>query len=178
VPLPGAEGHVFLYRKDKESQRIYYGKLPASGTANLQVPVPGFEEGEYTLQVTTLSALGRAKLAKQVRITSEVKILLVSYRPIYQPGHVIHLRALALRPFDLKPVEKAPLLLEVEDAKGNKVFKKSLTTSEYGIASVDFQLADEVNMGDYQLKAALGEHRAQKTVTGKRYVLPRFKTQL
>src|SRR5262249_26138016 len=96
------------------------------------------------------------------------------------PGQsmVIHLRALALRPFDLKPVEKAPILFEVEDGKGNKVFKKTLTTSDFGIAAVDFQLADEVNMGDYQLKAALGEARAQKTVTVKRYVLPKFKVQV
>jgi hypothetical protein len=177
VPLPGAEVTVRLRGKDGKARELYSGKL-AGQTADLKLPIPAVADGQYTLEVNTRSALGEEKLERQVRVKSEVKILLVSDRPIYQPGHVIHLRALALRPFDLKPVEKAPLVFEVEDAKGNKVFKKSLTTSEYGLASVDFQLADEVNMGDYQLKAALGEHRAQKTVTVKRYVLPKFKAQL
>jgi hypothetical protein len=178
VPLPGAEVVVRLRgtAKDAKTHELYSGKVP--GDANIALAIPAVEAGTYTLEVNSRSALGQEKLERQVRIKSEARILLVSDRPIYQPGHLIHLRALALRPFDLKPVEKAPILFEVEDAKGNKVFKKSLTTSEYGIAAVDFQLADEVNMGDYQLKAALGEARAQKTVQVKRYVLPKFKTQV
>ncbi len=178
VPLPGAEVSIRLRgaAKDAKAHELYAGKV--TGEADIQLPVPAVEAGTYTLEVNTRSALGQEKLERQVRVKSEARILLVSDRPIYQPGHVIHLRALALRPFDLRPVEKAPILFEVEDAKGNKVFKKSLTTSDFGVAAVDFQLADEVNMGDYQLKAALGEHRAQKTVTVKRYVLPRFKVQV
>src|SRR5262249_39675587 len=43
---------------------------------------------------------------------------------------------------------------------------------------VDFQLADEVNMGDYHVRALLGEQQADKTVGVKRYVLPKFKSDL
>src|SRR5262249_52732967 len=46
---------------------------------------------------------------------------------------------------------------------------------DYGIASLDFQLADEVNMGEYQIRATLGDQEARKTVTVKKYVLPKFK---
>ena len=67
---------------------------------------------------------------------------------------------------------------EVEDPKGNKVFKRSFKTSEYGVAAVDFQLADEVNAGDYQLRAVLGDVKAEKTVQVKRYVLPKFKVEV
>jgi hypothetical protein len=181
VPLPGAEVNIRLRgaangAKSFENHELYSGKINAETT--IQLPIPAVAAGTYILEVSTRSALGQEKLERQIRVKSEARILLVSDRPIYQPGHVIHLRALALRPFDLKPVEKAPILFEVEDGKGNKVFKKTLTTSDFGIAAVDFQLADEVNMGDYQLKAALGEARAQKTVTVKRYVLPKFKVQV
>ena len=54
----------------------------------------------------------------------------------------------------MKPVANKEMQFEIEDSKGNKVFKKTLTTSEFGIASVDFQLADEVNMGDYHVRAS------------------------
>ncbi len=66
----------------------------------------------------------------------------------------------------------------MEDAKGNKVCKKELTTSPYGIASVDFTLADEVNKGDYRIRAVLGEYTAEKTVAVQHYVLPKFKCEL
>ncbi len=111
-------------------------------------------------------------------MTADVKILLVSDRPMYQPGHLMHLRALALRPFDMKPVAGKELTFEVEDPKGNKVFKRTVATSDFGIAAIDFQLADEVNMGPYHVRALIGQQRADKTVTVKRYVLPKFKTEI
>src|SRR6185369_13306249 len=99
-------------------------------------------------------------------------------KPIYQPGQTIHVRALALRAFDLAPAARGEVLMEIEDGKGNKVFKKTLTTSEYGIAQADFTLADEVNMGDYRVRVAHGDVTSEKTVAVKRYVLPKFKSDV
>lgn len=175
LPLPGSEVTLALKDRDGKAQQLYTGRTDKDGVAEADFRVPTLPTGQYTLVVTTRSALGEEKLERPVRIASDAKILLVTDRPIYQPGHVIHLRALALRPFDLKPVEGGKLLFEVEDAKGNKVYKKAFDTSAYGVASADFQLADEVNMGDYRIRAVLGEQRAEKTVTVKRYVLPKFK---
>ena len=53
------------------------------------------------------------------------KILLVSDKPLYQPGQTMRLRALCLNGFDLKPVEDSPVIFEIADGKGNKVFKKT-----------------------------------------------------
>src|SRR5207253_1221626 len=106
-----------------------------------------------SLEVHTRSALGEERREQPVQVRSLSKILLISDRPVYQPGQMIHLRALALRPIDFKPLEKEPLLFEIEDGKGNKVFKKTLETSNFGVAWTDFQLADEVNEGDYHLRA-------------------------
>ena len=113
-----------------------------------------------------------------IRLKSDAKILLVSDKPIYQPGQLMHIRALVLRPVDMKPVADKDMLFEVEDSKGNKVLQEDAATSEFGIASVDFQLADEVNMGDYHLRAGHGRTPGDKTVTVKRYVLPKFKVEV
>ena len=67
------------------------------------------------------------------------------------------------------------MTLEVEDAKGNKVFKQVERCSPYGVVSADFTLADEVNMGTYTLRAVMDTGRAERTVEVKRYVLPKFK---
>jgi hypothetical protein len=177
VPLAGAAVSIHLKDKDK-THPLWTGKTGASGAAVAEFRLPKLKAGNYRLEVVTKSPLGEEKLEQNVRIRADAKILLVADKPIYQPGQVMHIRALALQPFDLRPVGKADILFEVEDAKGNKVFKKTLPTSEFGVTAVDFQLADEVNMGLYQVRATSGETQAQKTVTVKRYVLPKFKTEV
>src|SRR5262249_23397790 len=134
--------------------------------------------GKYTLEVTTRSPLGEETVKEAVEVREDVRVLLVSDKPVYQPGQLMHLRALALSPMTLRPLPGTDILFEVEDPKGNKVFKQCLNASPYGVAATDFQLAGEVNLGDYQVRALLGDHQAQRTVGVKRYTLPKFKIQV
>ena len=60
--------------------------------------------------------------------------------------------AAARRP-GLQPIVAKPLTFEVEDAKGNKVFKKEITTSKFGIAAAEFVLGNEINLGRYTIRA-------------------------
>jgi 5-hydroxyisourate hydrolase-like protein (transthyretin family) len=178
VPLAGAAVEVKLHAKDGKVHDLYAGKTGDDGTARVEFQVPKLPSGDYKLEVATKSALGEEKLERNVKLRSEPKVLLVTDKPLYQPGQLIHIRALCLRPFDLTPAGDSDLVFEVEDPKGNKVYKRSQKTSEFGIASVDFQLADEINMGEYQVRALIGNQQAQKTVTVKRYVLPKFKVEV
>ncbi len=178
APHVGGDVTVALIDAKKEKHHLFAGVTDKDGKVLANFEIPALPAGQYTMQIATRTPLGEEKLERPVKIKADGKILLVTDRPIYQPGHVIHLRALALRSFDMKPIESQDLLFEVEDPKGNKVFKRTLKTSEFGIASVDFQLADEVNMGDYQLRAIAGGVRAEKTVQVKRYVLPKFKVEV
>jgi hypothetical protein len=180
VPLAGASVSVRLIPEAKgaEAVKLYDGKAGANGVADVQFKMPAKPAGAYKLEIITKSTLGEEKLEKPIKLKSAPKVLLVSDKPMYQPGQVIHLRALALKSNDLHAVADSEITFEVEDAKGNKVFKKAMKTSDYGIASVDFQLASEVNNGDYRLRAILGEHTADKTVVVKPYVLPKYKSQL
>jgi hypothetical protein len=179
-PLAGARVDISLRPTEGKGKttRVYAGKTGTDGNVLAEFPVPALPGGSYIMQVVTRSPLGEDKLERQVQIKSEAKILLVTDKPLYQPGQVMHIRALALRPFDLKPAGKADLIFEVEDAKGNKVFKQAQATSRFGVAHADFQLADEVNMGAYQIRAIMGPQQAQKTVTVKQYVLPKFKVNV
>jgi hypothetical protein len=49
---------------------------------------------------------------------------------------------------------------ELEDSRGNKVFKTATTTDQFGVASAEFGLADEVNLGTYHLRALMGDANA------------------
>jgi uncharacterized protein YfaS (alpha-2-macroglobulin family) len=178
VPLPSAEVAIRLRSGDGKTVTVHEGRTAANGADEARFTVPNLPTGKYTLEVSTRSAFGDETLKREITVKAEPKILLTTDKPLYQPGQLIHIRALALKPMNLEPAHGSSLLFEVEDSRGNKVFKQTLPTSEYGVASADFQLASEVNMGDYQIRATLGDHQAQKTVTIKRYVLPKFKVEV
>jgi alpha-2-macroglobulin-like protein len=132
------------------------------------------EPGEYAVAVT--DGTDELSTAVQVRDAGQ-KVLLTTDKPIYQPGQTMHLRAMALQNTDNKPLAGQMLLFEVADGKGNKVFKKSRKTDDYGIASIDFKLATLVNMGSYKLQVS-GPGTAEKTVEVSRYVLPKFEVRV
>src|SRR5262249_21211617 len=119
LPLAGADVTIRLKDKDGKARELYSGKAGADGVAAIQFKVPAVPGGQYKLEVATKSAIGEEKLEREVRVKSEGKVLLVTDKPLYQPGQLIHIRALALRPFDLTPVAGTDLIFEVEDSKGN-----------------------------------------------------------
>src|ERR1700726_3170634 len=108
-------------------------------------------------------------------------ILLTTEKPIYQPSQTIHVRALALDRSNHEAASNRKLTFEVEDSRGNKVFKRATQADKFGVASAEFALADEVNLGTYHLRALLGEAEAAPTNTAEialsveQYVLPKFK---
>ena len=69
------------------------------------------------------------------------------------------------------------LTFELEDSRGNKIFRKAAQTSKFGVASAEFALADEVNLGAYHLRAVMDDatNRSEITVRVEKYVLPKFK---
>jgi len=94
-------------------------------------------------------------------------------------------RGLALDRSDHEAAAKHKLTFELEDSRGNKVFKKATETDTFGVASAEFGLADEVNLGTYHLRALMfssetGDaeaptNTAEIALNVERYVLPKFK---
>ena len=154
---------------------LFDGRTNALGTLDARFTAPSSEPGPYNLRVQVDSPLGKDEVAQQIRLESAERILLTCDKPVYQPGQIIHLRALALDLANRRAVSGQPITFEVEDARGNKVFKKKEALSRFGVAGVDFQLADEVNMGTFTLRAILPTGQEEKKVRVERYVLPKFK---
>lgn len=167
-PANGLPVRVFL-----KDQVVFEGKTEG-GTCDVSFVVPDLPDGSVDLRIDTKDYT----IKSTVLIQRDYRILLTTDKPLYQPGQKMRIRALALSSLTLLPVEKEDLVLEVEDAKGNKVFKKKLVTSEFGVAAADFQLADEVVMGDYRVSAFLGKVDSSRTIGVKRYVLPKFRVTL
>lgn len=166
VPVAGAAVYAMLGGQRAEAVS------GADGSAEIRLPAA---DGRLVVEVR--SSAGYDRLEETIAVERPVRIFLSTDKPLYQPTQTVHMRALAMSAFTGKPWE-GDLALTVEDANGNRVFRKDLRTSAYGIASADLALADEVILGTWRVTATAGGATSERTVDVKRYVLPKFKVDL
>jgi uncharacterized protein YfaS (alpha-2-macroglobulin family) len=171
---------VDLLLSDRQSRTLFEGRVNRRGTVETQFRFPAGLTGNYQLRFVADTPLGSAESTQPVRLENQASILLTAEKRMYQPGQTIHVRTLVLDRSNHHAVASGGLTFEIQDPRGNKVFKETAATDEYGIASAEFTLADEVNLGTYQLHALLGNPEkptstAELSFSVDRYVLPKFK---
>ncbi len=171
---------IEFFAGDQKPKVLYTGTLNRRGTAEAQFQFPEGVVGNYQLRYMVDTQIGPTEFTQPVRLEEKVSVLLTTEKPIYQPGQIIHVRALALDCANHEASADGKLTFEVEDSRGNKVFKKATQTDAFGVASAEFALADEVNLGTYHLRALTGEpdaptNTAEIALNVERYVLPKFK---
>jgi uncharacterized protein YfaS (alpha-2-macroglobulin family) len=174
---------VELLIPQQKSQLLFSGQLNRRGTSEAQFRFPIGLVGNHQLRYLVDTAIGSTEFVQPVQLENKVSILLTTEKPIYQPGQTIHVRALALDRANHEAAAGRKLTFEVEDSRGNKVFKRATQTDKFGIASAEFGLADEVNLGAYHVRALLGEsesptNTAEVALNVERYVLPKFKVAI
>ena len=174
---------IELLVPDQKPSLLFTGRLNRRGTTEAQFHFPGGMVGSYQLRYVVDTPIGSTEFTQPVRLEDKVSILLTTEKPLYQPGQTIHARALALDRANHEATADRKLTFEVEDSRGNKVFKKVTETDKFGIASAEFGLADEVNLGTYHLRALMGEgdtpaNTAEIALNVERYVLPKFKVAI
>jgi uncharacterized protein YfaS (alpha-2-macroglobulin family) len=164
---------------EDKARTLFSGRLNHRGTTEAQFHFPAGMVGNYKLRYIADTPIGSTEFTQDVRLEDKVSILLTSEKPLYQPGQTIHVRALALDRADHEAAAKRPLTFELEDSRGNRVFKTATTTDQFGVASAEFGLAEEVNLGTYHLHALMGDANAptntEIALNVERYVLPKFK---
>ena len=172
--VPIANTKIQLETNNSEGVRkTYTAETDEQGVAIVEMPAD--EAGELEVKVMVYGDETQGTVETNVQIVRESKLLLTTDKPMYQPGQTMHLRALALNRFDKAPLAGDDIVFEVMDAKGNKVFKRADTTTEFGIAWAEFTLATQVGLGPYTIRATIGDVVSEKTVTVDRYSLPKFK---
>jgi A-macroglobulin complement component/alpha-2-macroglobulin family protein/carboxypeptidase family protein/MG2 domain-containing protein/A-macroglobulin receptor len=171
---------IELLVPDQANRVLFTGRLNRRGTTQAQFRFPSATVGSYQLRYLVDTSIGSTEFTQGVRLEDKISILLTTEKPLYQPGQTIHVRALALDRANHDAAANRKLIFEVEDSRGNKVFKKLTESDKFGIASTEFGLADEVNLGTYHLRALMGEadaptNTAEIALNVERYVLPKFK---
>ena len=165
-----------LYRSDEVW--MVRATTGAAGFAQIEKLVPAdLAEGDYEV-IARITGDDQSVIKRSVKLVRSFRVMVTTDKPLYQPGQLIHIRSLSLANADLRPVAGRTTVIEVQDAKGNKVFKKIGKTSGFGIFAADFQLADQVNTGSYTVSTTVGDTTSERTVTVDRYTLPKYKIDL
>ena len=127
----------------------------------------------------TLSARGTrgsmtAALKKDMDIALRSNILVSTDKPLYQPGQTIHVRTLVLGA-SRHAIPSKPVTMKIMDPEDSLAFTAEVTTSRFGIASVDWTIPEHTRLGEYRLHVSTGEDQYNySTIKISRYELPNF----
>ncbi|MGB6837446.1 MAG: MG2 domain-containing protein, partial [Dehalococcoidia bacterium] len=167
--LAEGQAQVSLLRDGEE---ILTESAHVDGKGTIEFDVPALPDGDYEL---TVRGQGFADSAK-VRVEEGSLLFLETDKPIYKPGQTLHMRVISLDS-ELKSVQ-VDATVEVQDAKGTKVFKKAVRTDEYGTATLDLPISDEPNLGVWKVTVQAGERTAELDVRVEEYVLPKYEVKV
>ncbi len=184
APISGQEVKIELeYTQANNTKRVTLGevKTDGQGVVTPKLKLPDDYNGSAELIVT----VNEQKLKQPIIIdgpaagnmpyTEEVlKILISTDKPLYQPGQMINIRTLAMYG-EARGVYTENITIEIDDPEGSKLFRAELDCNEYGIASTNFTVTDQMSLGNYKITAKVGDKESKKSVTVKEYVLPRFR---
>src|SRR5260370_24920651 len=143
TPVTSGTVQIELVGAGPKNQVLYAGKLNERGTTQAHFRFPLDLVGRYSLRYILDTALGPAEHVQEIRLEGKAAILLTTEKPIYQPGQTVHIRALTLDRSNHQASALRKLTFELEDSRGNKVFRRITQTDSYGLASAEFGLADD-----------------------------------
>ena len=157
------------------------GVTGADGYVKLDFTLPRkiVDDGKGELKVT--GRRGGIEQKAETEVTSNLKprALLTTDKTLYQPGQVLHARALVFDGTE-RALPDAEVILKIEDEEGTSVFISTLKTSRFGVASADWQIPANARLGRYTvgLKSEDDDWYTQgqptQTVKVSRYDLPNF----
>ncbi|MFH1639643.1 MAG: alpha-2-macroglobulin family protein [Chloroflexota bacterium] len=156
----------------KSNDTVLEASEKITGKGVISFDVPDLEEGDYTLRVEGNGFRDEGA----VKVARDALILLETDKPIYKPGQTILIRVITLNS-ELRPVVQEATV-EIMDAKGIKVMRKTVSTDEYGMATLELPLSTEPNLGVWKLSAASGSERTQLDIRVEKYVLPKYEVKV
>ncbi|HEV56387.1 MAG TPA: hypothetical protein ENN87_02675, partial [Phycisphaerales bacterium] len=117
APIVGAQVSVELLDQDRVISK-FIARTDHHGEVAAPIDMPPSPLKNAKLRVKVVSEGAEDTIEETVQIHSDLRTLLTTDKPLYQPGQTIHIRALTLSQPSMKPLAEAQVTFEVEDAKG------------------------------------------------------------
>ncbi|MDD4873448.1 MAG: MG2 domain-containing protein [Dehalococcoidales bacterium] len=128
-------------------REIYRTHKTISGKGTIALEIPDIAEGDYEIQIKGDGFEDKAT----VKVEKTFLTFLYTDKPIYKPGQVINIRVITLNN-ELRPLEEG-ITVEVQDARGIKIFRSEISTDQYGMATLELPVSEEPNLGNWKITA-------------------------
>jgi uncharacterized protein YfaS (alpha-2-macroglobulin family) len=171
APVDGAE--VALWASGSQQST---GKTGADGLASLTVKVRGGAQGtepenlwilaRHGSDAAVITPYGYAFTANR---TTDLTAYVYTDRPVYRPGHTVHIKAIVRHEKDdaLLLPEDSSLQLKVTDADNKAVLTQNAQVSAHGTVTADLTLEADAGLGYYSISI---EKNGQSAGSGNFYV--------
>ncbi|MEM7232485.1 MAG: MG2 domain-containing protein, partial [Planctomycetota bacterium] len=161
---------VHLKSLSGELTTLHEGNTDANGHLRVEFDVPAVESGSYQVQASIDGIADPIFI--DTTLANSPAILIETDKPIYKPGQRLQGRIILLNNA-LRPTA-GEVEVSIHDAKGIRLDRQNLTVSDFGAARFDLDIASEVNVGVWKVKARSDNVESIRDVRVEPYVLPRF----
>ena len=146
---------------------------------NAILSIPDIESGSYFLEAKVSSKKGKDTVKDEVYISKgNLENVTITFdKGIYKPGDTVNYRALITSKENDVPISK-DINVSIYDGNDNKVYNENVKSSDYGIISGSFTLANEVNSGLYKLVVNSKENQFTKNFKVNPYVTPKYEVKI
>lgn len=141
--------------------------------------IPQVEAGKYFIEAKVSSKAGKDKIQKEIYISNgnDENVTITLDKGIYKPGDTVNFRALITSKENDMPVSK-DVNISIYDGNDNKVFNENTKSSDYGILSGNFSLANEVNSGLYKIIITTDKNETTKQFKVNPYITPKYEVKI
>jgi hypothetical protein len=166
--------------KDDELKLKAAGETDADGYSiiDFEIPAEAKLDGDGKITVTgRLGGLVREASEDIDTMSSDVQVLSMTDKPLYQPGQMLNVRGIVMKGGEAKTVlGGVEVEFRIEDEDGTLIYREKTTASSFGVASVSWRIPSNVKLGSYriQIRDADGEQIGGEQIKVSRYDLPNF----
>jgi hypothetical protein len=161
TPLPPAHG----WHRDSDS------------LLRTEVTLPQVPDGDYRLRARVDTPLGSATADAALPLYAPARVHVLTDRPLYEPGHEVRFRAVALRAKDLSPLDGRPGTWRVTDPSGEVVLEERAPAGPWGVVAGGFPLDRGATPGTWNVSWVSHTAQAQARFTVEPFTLPRFRVE-
>ncbi len=112
-------------------------------------------------------------------VSQFARVLITTDKPLYQPGQVMHMRALLFTP-SMTALPNHEVYFKISDPERATLYRAVATSSRFGVASADWTIPENTKLGDYRIWVGIdgGDDQEGHDVRISRYELPNFRVNV
>jgi hypothetical protein len=145
------------------------------GSAYAMINVPDVPDGDYKLHASFKTRIAPGEIDVPVPLYTPARVHVITDRPLYEPGNLVHFRAVVLRARDLAPLDGRPGKWVVTDPNNEVLLEEKAPAGDFGIVAGTFPLDKAAQTGTWHIAWVSADAIDNIPITVQPFKLPRFR---